>query len=314
MSEQADLETRGSLVRGYFVPVVDPQGERPVTVAELGAALRDRWRLIVLVTFACVTIGLAAAMLLPKRYEARVVLAPVTDSQSGSALGGLLAQFGGIASLAGFSVSGDDLQIEAYATLMSRAFTDEFIRENRLMPVLFDGRWDATRETWRPSWWREDPTSGDAFERFNEKIRFVTQDRQTGIVTLTIRWNNAQLAAEWANELVARVNHRLRERAINESRRNIEYLRLELDKTDVVAVRDSIARVMENEVRRAMLATARPDFAFRVIDPAVAAESHEFASPNRKLIVIGSLAAGLLLGLLIAISQHLFASERLRTT
>lgn len=302
----------GPLVRGYFVPIVDPVGEQPLTFAELLKALRDRWRMIAIVTLSVTIVGMVAAFGLTKRYDAQVVLLPVAEGPGGAALGSLLSQFGGIASMAGLGIGEDSLETEAYATLLSRDFADAFIRDEGLLPVLFARRWDVAAQTWRPSPWRDDPTSGDAFTRFHRKVRSVDQDRRTGIVTLTIRWTEPEQAARWANLLVERLNSRLREQAMREARRNIEHLQAEFDRTQVVTIRESIARVMENEIRREMTAAARPEYAYRVIDPAVPPEAHEFVSPNRKLLIGGTLAAGLLLGLFLAIGTYLFQRERLR--
>jgi uncharacterized protein involved in exopolysaccharide biosynthesis len=293
------------VVRGYFVPIVDASGESPVTVEELLAAIARRWWLVMLVTLALVALGAALAFLPKKQYQATVVLAPVSEAPGGGALGGLLGQFGGLASLAGVSIGASSVDKEAIATLNSRSFALRFIEERGLLSVLFASRWDAAQEAWKPSSWRDAPRPSDAFEKFDRKIRSVSQDRRSGLVTLGVRWTDPALAAEWANDLVARVNDELRTKAIAESQRNIEYLQVQLNQAEVAAVRESISRVIENEVRRSMLANVRRDYAFRVIDPAVTLDEDEFVAPNRPLLLGGSFAAGLLLGLVLAVSLHL---------
>jgi uncharacterized protein involved in exopolysaccharide biosynthesis len=312
MTDDANLPTGGPLVRGYFVPVVDPRGERPVTVAELLGALRRGWLTILLLTFAGTALGVALAYTGSKRYESRAVLMPVADSSAGAGLGGLLSQFGGIASLAGMSLGGDNLKTEAYAMLLSREFADEFIRDESLLTVLFEKRWDPQAQQWRPSLWRREPTAADAFDRFNRKIRRVEQDRRTGIVTLTIRWKDPDVAARWANQLVERVNARMRERAVQDARHNLQHLQAQYDRTQVLSLRETVARVMENEVRREMLATVRKDYAFRVIDPAIPAAPHEFVSPRRVRLMAGAFAFSFGLGLLLVLVRHFANRERAR--
>lgn len=312
MSDDANSSPGGPLVRGYFVPVVDPRSERPVTFAELLGALRSGWLTILLVTVACTALGVAMAFTAGKRYESRAVLMPVADSAGGAGLGGLLSQFGGIASLAGMSIGGDNLKAEAYAMLLSREFADEFIRDESLLTVLFEKRWDAEAQRWRPSMWRRDPTPADAFDRFNRKIRRVEQDRRTGIVTLTIRWKDPATAARWANELVERVNTRMRERAVQDARHNLEHLQAQYEKTQVLSLRETVARVMENEVRREMMATVRKDYAFRVIDPAIPAAPHEFVSPRPARLMAGAFALGVALGIFLVLARHFAYRERAR--
>jgi capsular polysaccharide biosynthesis protein len=293
------------VVRGYFVPVLDTREESPVTLGELASAVLRRWWLIALVTLACVAGGAVLAFVPKKQYQAAVVMSAVSEAPGGGAgLGGLIGQFGGLASLAGISLSGSGLDKEAIATLRSRTFTMRFIEERNLLPVLFASRWDPERQSWKPRWFGDDPNLADAFQKFDRKIRDVSQDRRSGLVSLTIRWSDPALAAEWANELVERVNVEMRTRAVAESRRNIEYLEKQAAVAQVAAVRDSISRVIENEVRRSMLAAVRNDYAFRVIDPAVALDEDEFVSPNRKLLLAASFGAGVALGLLLALVLH----------
>ena len=304
MTDNVTPSPTGPLVRGYFVPVLDPRVEQPVTFSELLGALRAGWLVILFATLVLTALGVAAAFGLGKRYEARVVMMPVADSVSGSSLGGLVSQLGGLASLAGVSLSGDSQKVEAYVMLTSREFTDEFIRDESLMQVLFAKRWDPETRSWRPSLLKRDPTPADAFRTFNRKIRWVDQDRRSGVVTLTVRWKDPEVAARWANELVARVNARMRDRAIQDARRNIEHLQAQYERTPVVSLRETVARVMENEVRREMLATVRTDYAFRVIDPAVAAEPHEFVSPKRARLIAGGFVLGGMFGLLLVLARH----------
>ncbi len=54
-----------------------------------------------------------------------------------SALSSLATQFGGLASLAGVSVSGDSRRSESVAVLQSEALTEQYIQANNLLPVLF---------------------------------------------------------------------------------------------------------------------------------------------------------------------------------
>jgi uncharacterized protein involved in exopolysaccharide biosynthesis len=302
------------IVRGYFVPVLDTREEAPVTLGELFGAVLRRWWLVAAITLAFVALGAVLAFVPKKQYQATVVMSAVSEGPGGAGLGGLLGQVGGLASLAGLSLGGSALDKEAIATIQSRAFTTRFIEDRQLLPVLFASRWDADRKAWKPRWFGGDPDLADAYEKFDRKIRGVSQDRRSGLVTLTVRWTDPELAAEWANDLVNRLNAEMRTRAVADSRRNIEYLEKQLAAAQVAAVRDSISRVIENEVRRSMLAAVRQDYAFRVIDPAVPLDEDEFVSPNRKLLLAGSFVAGLIFGVLAALVAHFRARGQRRAT
>jgi uncharacterized protein involved in exopolysaccharide biosynthesis len=137
-----------------------------------------------------------AALVLPKSYVATTVIAPVSNS-SGSAFSGLsslASQFGGLASLAGVSVSGDSKKYESVAVLRSEGLTERYISSNNLLPILFQNRSDSARNNWKSS----NPTKIFTLWQANQdfrKIRTVSTDAKTGLVTLAITWKDVALLA-----------------------------------------------------------------------------------------------------------------------
>jgi uncharacterized protein involved in exopolysaccharide biosynthesis len=252
------------------------------------------WRgriFIAAVTTAFIIAAGAGGLLADKYYKATTVLA--VASTEGNALGGLgsmLSQFGGLASLAGISGVGADRRTEAVAVLQSRALTVRFIEENNLLPVLYAGVWDPEGKKWNVESPQQEPTLWKANEYF-KKIRTVVEDRKTGLITLTIKWGDPKVAAQWANGLVELTNRHLREKAIEESDRNIAYLTEQVSKSDLVGVRTALYGLVENEIKQSMLARGREDYALKVLDPAVAPEFP--ASPRLLVWLIGGLLGGL---------------------
>ncbi|WP_293374289.1 GNVR domain-containing protein [Nevskia sp.] len=262
-------------------------------------------RLLILITTACFgAAALVTAFLLPEKFSASVVLAPVGDDSVGGKLGGagaLLSQFGGLASLGGLSLGSGGRKSESIATLGSAALAEGFIAEKKLLPVLFDDEWNPGTKTWKESDPADQPTLWKAEQKFAKKVRSVSEDKKTGLVTLTMTWRDPQLAAEWANELVARANASLRARAIEQSQRNLEYLNGQLVKTSVVELQKSIYGLIENEIKQVMVANGNAEFAFKVIDPARAPEKR--TSPKRGLITVIGLFVGFMLGIVIALAR-----------
>ena len=106
---------------------------------------------------------------------------------------------------------------EAIATLKSRAFTERFMREHNLMPILYAEDWDAEAQAWRDP--EEAPTLWKAYTRF-DNMRSIEQELESGMVRVSVEWSDPRLAAQWANALVADVNQILRA----ENRHEKEYL------------------------------------------------------------------------------------------
>ncbi len=251
-----------------------------------------RW-LIIAITALFAVGGVTYALLAQEWWRAEVVLAPADKK----ALPGALSQLGGLASLAGVNIgSGGDQ--EPLAVLRSKGFSREFITEQNLMPVLLK---DVESPDGKPLDIR------DALREF-EKVRSVSDDKKTGLVTLGIRWKDPETAATWANLMVQRLNARLRAQALAESQRNVDFLQKEMAATSVVSLQQSMGRVLEGEMQKLMLARGNEQFAFKVIDPATPPKLRD--APKRALIAIVATLAGGFLGLLAVFLRKAIRERR----
>jgi len=278
--------------------------------------LLEYWRLIwkkrwLIITVVCVAAVLAAgyALTLPNIYRSEVLLAPVSDegSKSGglsSALGGL----GGLASMAGISLGGGGSVEENLAVLKSREFLWQFIKDQKLMPILFEDDWDADKKGWREDDPDKQPGLWGAYRKFTG-ILSVAQDKKSGLVTVDIEWTDAALAADWANMLVNRLNEFVRQQAINRSNGNLHYLNKELSRTHVADIRQALFELISQQQKKAMLANTQKEFAFQVIDRAVAPDKK--AKPKRALIVIlSAFVAGFLMVIYVFIREGIQRREQ----
>lgn len=267
--------------------------------------VRDR-NLIVIIACIFTLIAGVGAFFSEKEYKGTVQFSVVTGDQHGGA-GGMLSQFGAIASLAGVSIGGDSQKFEALAFLQSRFLTEMFIQQNNLLPILFPKLWDAKAGRWKtddpkkiPSLWRGDVQI--------KKIRAVVQDPKTNLVTLSITWRDPELAAKWANILVAMTNKEMRDRAIQEAERNITYLREQAAKTQLVPVQSALSTLMESQYKQAMVAGGNEEYSLKVIDPAAVPETP--SSLRRGFIVLGGLLGGLFVALLFVFFRASWRGER----
>jgi uncharacterized protein involved in exopolysaccharide biosynthesis len=260
------------------------------------------------VVLACVAAATAFAFLSKPVYRAETVLLPVTQDGDMSLLASMASQFGALGSLAGIDVGGDSEKEKALATMRSRALTDAFIEGHGLLPRIFEDDWDAAAGKWDLDA-DEVPTKWEAQKKFDEDIRFIVENRRTGLVTVAIEWHDPNEAAEWANDLVALVNRTIRERVIAESKKSLSYLNKELESTDAVEVRQAIFKLAEAQARKIMLANVRDDYAFQVIDPATPPDRDDFVRPQRAVLIL----AGLLGGLAVALSVVLVIASMRRS-
>jgi uncharacterized protein involved in exopolysaccharide biosynthesis len=266
--------------------------DKEISVRELVNIVRSKGLFVVSFTLAMGLAAGIAAFVSPKWYEASTVLSPVS-STSGGLSGSATSQLGGIAALAGISVGQDSKKSESLAFLQSNGLTTTYIQSNNLLPILYAKRWDGTLKKWKRM--DDPPTVWKAAQYFKKNIRKVAIDAKTGIVTLTIKWTDPEIAAIWANGIVRLANDHLRTRAIEESERNITYLSAEAAKTNVVEARQAIYSVLQNELNKSMIARGSEEYAFKVVDLAVSPEKP--ASPIKILWITVGLFSGLAISL-----------------
>jgi uncharacterized protein involved in exopolysaccharide biosynthesis len=288
--------------RGYYVlQEVLPGGGAGDDALDLRRTWRVMWQgrwIIASITALCTFAALAYALLATEWWRAEAVLAPADDKPMPAVAG----QLGGLAALAGINIGGAGSSVDAIAVLRSRELAREFIEANDLLPVLFAKDWDPERKTWRSDNPRRQRDFRDGVKKFHKEVLRVSQDRQTKIVTVSVDWKDPEMAARWANDFVTRANERMRRRAVQRAGTNLEYLKVELAKTDVVVLQESIGRMMENEMQTLMLARGNEEYAFRVLDkPAVP----KFRIRPKRLFVV---VLGLLLGTMLGIAGAYAAS------
>ena len=276
-------------------------------------SLFDVWQIllhhkgmIVAVTGAAIAAAALAAAVMTPMYRAEVVLAPVTAEDSGR-YSPQLEKFSGIAALAGVNLrQHSSRKNEALATLESRLLTERFIEEEKLLPVLFHHLWDQEQGDWKVDDPDDRPTLWDAYELFDQDVRRIYEDKRSGLVVLSIEWEDPELATRWGNELVRRVNEMLRERTAQESQKAIGFLQQQLTQVSAVELEQVLHRLIESEMKEIILANINEEFAFRVIDPA-ALPGEPFRPRWGQMLALGAalgLAAGVTLSLLLGFSRR----------
>jgi len=249
--------------------------EPKIDFSEYFAIFRKHRSFLLSIVVLCTALAILTAMLLPKKYEATMLLAAATEASDSSGLSSLANQFGSLASLAGVALDSGGSKEEAVAILRSRSLALEM--------------WDA-------------------MNYFEERVRRVAIRKDDGLVVLSITWFEPDVAALWASRLVALVNQKMRSDAIQEATQSIEYLNQELSKTSAIELQQGIYRLIESNLNTIMLANVRDEFAFRVLDDAATPDSDDFSSPDRAMIIF----LGFMLGVIAGLGGSLIRNALLR--
>jgi uncharacterized protein involved in exopolysaccharide biosynthesis len=283
--------------------------EDEIDLLELWRILLKYKRMILGTAFGAAIVAAGVSLLMHNIYRGEVLLAPVSaDNTKGGGLASALGGFGGLASMAGISLGGGSTD-ESLAVLKSRDFLWKFVQEKKLMPILFESKWDEQQKKWKETDPKKQPGQMDVYRLFNEGgVLKVETDKKTDLVTVAVEWKDATLAAGWTNALVARLNQYLAQQAIARSESNLKYLNEELMRTQIEEMRKTLFDLIANEQKNAMMASTQKEFAFKVLDPAV--EPDKKIKPKRSLIVILAAFVAGFLAILYAFIKEGIAKRR----
>lgn len=290
-----------------------------LNLLELWGILWERKIFITITIVIFASASVLYSLLLTDIFRAQALLYPAAEDSR--------PQFGEqialAASLGGVNIAqSNNNTISALAILRSRTFTKKFVAEHSLRPWLFASNYDFSEarsiidttlyDLDTNTWLGEDasmiPTDGEVFELFRA-IFNVTEDQVTGLVTVAIEWPNPALAAQWVNWLIHDLNEHVRSEDIKEAQLAIDYLRKQLESTQLVEMQRVFYQLIESQTRVLMLADIKEGYVFETIDPAVAPEQK--SRPRRSLIcIIGTLLGGILAIIYVLAKYYLVDSIR----
>jgi len=289
--------------------------EDEIDLRELFGLLWAERKLICGVTAAAAVISVIVALSMTEIYRAEATLAPAGEEQNSSSL----SQFGGAAALLGVSLpGGSDSQItNSLAKMRSRDFIIRFIHEHDVLVPLFAGEWEAEASTVDSAiydqstgeWLLEkgEPTDLQAYRAFTN-IFSVSQDKNAGLITVAVEWRDPAMAQRWVNALVKSINQEVKQKDLTEANSAIEYLRKQLESTQLVEMQRVFYDLIESQTRISMLADVREEYVFQVVDPAVVPDQR--IAPKRSLIaVLGTMLGAMLALVAVLVRHYAFANE-----
>ena len=253
----------------------DPLNKVEISSAEKEFSIKDLleaiWMnrfLVILFPLLVGSITALYTLTLPNMYRAEILLAS-SESKTQSPT---IAQ-SGLAALAGINLpSGiDEKTLIALETLKSRKFISEFLIRHEALPALMAPiSWNSKEDILEVGEYHG--SIQEATKRF-QKIFFVEKLSQVQpFVLMTITHISPTHARDWLTSMVEDLNQGLSERDVTEVENSIKYLEEQINNTNVSDLKQLFYSMIEAQTGKAMLAEVRPEYAFRVIDPAIAPE------------------------------------------
>ena len=256
----------------------------------------------------------------PNQYKATALLAPAQSD--GGGLSGALGQLGGFASLAGVSLGGGEggeAQI-AQEIMKSWSYIESFIADNNIAVEVYAAEgWskgsnklqinDDVYDSENNQWLVENetgvvgpPSSWKLFNAFS-KLLAVSEDKKSGLVSVSIEYYSPQIAKQWVDMYVDAVNRFMQQRQVDKVTKNITYLKEQIEKTSIAEMQEVFYTIIEEQTKNKMLAEASPEYVFVAVSPSMVPEQK--SQPKRALIcILGTLLGGMLSVLLVLIMHY----------
>jgi uncharacterized protein involved in exopolysaccharide biosynthesis len=294
--------------------------DHEIDFGEIFSVLWAGKKVVVSLSFIAGLMSIIFALSIPNTYTASTLLSPAEQSSGG--LSSLMSQYGGLASLAGLSLpsGGDASKAQLGIQLMqSRAFISEFVARRALLQDLMAVEsWNVTTGeiTYDPdiydesnnTWTREadapflpEPSAQEAYKEFID-ILTISEDPQTGYVSVSIRHQSPVIAARWLDWLVKDVNAAVKTQDVTEATRSIEYLKQQIANTSLADLQAMFFELIQSQTETVMLAEVRPEYVFKTIDPAIAPE--EKSGPSRALICVAGTFLGGIAGCILVLFRR----------
>ena len=190
-----------------------------IDLLELIKVLWDAKIRIVAITSVAAFISVIYGLTQPNIYHADALLAPAGD-EGGGGMSGLAGQFGGLASLAGVSLSDDGVNKSELGleVLKSRKFVREFVERHKITPQLMAvDYWDPENrklvldtdvyDEKSKTWLRKDgqPSSQEVFETYLNNL-ILEEDPASEFVRLGFKHKSPDIASEWTGLVVQDLN------------------------------------------------------------------------------------------------------------
>lgn len=265
-------------------------------------------KIIIFITSAVVALSSIFYALSLTNYYKSEALMSVRDGGSANT-----PQFSSAASMLGITIAtANDKSMEIIELIKSRKFLKRLLEFEKVLPSImaaesydleskklsFDSDvYIANTNTWKDKKGMKSltpPSYLEAHAIYLNELLTITFDRQTGLIVMDIVHISPIFAKEFLDLIINEVNNILRKKDLEESEQALDYLKLQLGSTSLVAIQRSINYLIEDHLKVRTMANMYEDYLFVVIDPPYIPE--KIINNSKRSIVIFSTIFGALLG------------------
>ena len=281
--------------------------------------------IIISIIFAISSVGIA--LIIPDKYQSSAVLYEVKNGSGTSS--GLLANLGGLASIAGINLpsSAQDKTILAIKTLRSRSFLKNIINYPGVLEgVMAVDYYDKkTKKLYYKSdmydeksgkWLKNEKFSGANFspsylDVYDKKINDViglNHNKKDNYLIVSVEHESPIFAEYLLSIIISDLDNEIKKRDIAESENAIKYLEQKLRENSLKEINSNLNKLVEENLKTLMLANVQKEYLLRVLDPPFIPERR--STPNRVMICIIGTFLGFFVGIMFVLIRKYIPYKR----
>ena len=265
------------------------------------------------------------ALSLPNIYQSEALLMPLEEN---GGMSGITSQLGGMASLAGISLSSDagSKSQEAITRIQSfDFFSRHFLPFIKLENLTAVKKWNRSNDTidydrniFNPEtgqWAVEEnsskstaPSSQEAYEVY-ESIMNISEDKKTFYVSLSIEHKSPFIAKKWVELVIKKIDEVMRDEDKQDATESVQYLNSIVPTINYESIKTALSSLQQEQMKRLMMVEASENYIYKVLDSPIVPE--ERSKPSRSIIVIiATLLGGLISTVAFTTSYYFKKSSR----
>tara|TARA_B110000261_G_scaffold72888_1_gene84781 strand:+ start:308 stop:1240 length:933 start_codon:yes stop_codon:yes gene_type:complete len=291
-----------------------------INILELLLILFKNKYTIILCTFIFAISSVFYSLSIPNQYISKSVVSINGDTEvTGGSLGGNL---GGIASLAGISLSsGGDVSKSSIveATFKSRVFINHLLNQEKFLfnlmavngydvnnnkAIIDTNLYDIEKASWKTN---KKPKNIDSYYAFLNNFSY-SRDDETGLVTVSFKNFSPYISKDLLDILLFEIDTIIKNKDIIETEKSLVYLQDQLEKTQQSNIRASINSLIFNELQAQMVANISESYLFDTIDPPYV--PIEKSSPVRSAISVFGTLFGFILSIIYVLTRQFFINKK----
>ena len=273
-------------------------------------------KIIIATTTVFSIVAVIYSLTLPNIYESKALLSPVNeDIGSNQSMGNVT----GLANLAGINISNaaNSNSLKAIEKAGTISFFKDNILPNIFLPNLMAVKsWDAETNTIfydsdnfdnESQSFIKTPSAQESYKEFKDIFQ-LSQDYDTGFVTVSIKHQSPFISQQWTDLIVNQINEFFRINDKREAEAAMDFLNAQMAQTSYNEIKLVIAQLLKNRMQQLTLIEANDFYIFSYLDPPMVME--EKIEPNRASISILGAIFGGLLGILFVISREFLSTKK----